>query len=293
MNTELENKTFYKAVFFLVITSFLWSTGGILIKMVSWNPMAISSIRSLIAAVLISIFIRKPTINLSKPQIIGAISYVGTVVCFVIANKLTTSANAILLQYTAPIYAAILGMIILKEKITRLDITVIITVLCGMILFFLDDISYGNIIGNIIAIISGICFACMTVALRYQKEGSPVETTLLGNIITFFIGLPFMFDISIDVQSIIGVVLLGIFQLGFSYLLYSYAIKYVKALEAILVAMLEPLLNPLWVLIFLGERPGFYTVSGGFIVLMSILVRSIILSKRTLNNRTVNKESSC
>ena len=172
--------------------------GRLLIKMVDWNPIAIAGTRSAIAALVIFAFRRNMTFNWGFAQLGGALCYAGTVILFVAATKLTTAANAILLQYTAPIYVALFSYWLLKERITRSDIFTIFAAFGGMILFFLDDLSKGGFWGNIIAILSGIAFAGTALFLRKQKDHSPLESVFLGNVLTFLIGLPFMVRSSPD-----------------------------------------------------------------------------------------------
>lgn len=265
------------AILMLVLTSILWSTSGILIKLISWNPVAISGFRSGIAALLIFLVVRKPKFTWSFYQVGAAVAYVLTVVSFVLANKLTTSANAILLQYSAPIYVAIFGHIFLKERTKIIDWITIFFVVGGMVLFFIDELSVDNMVGNIVAVLSGVFFAALTLFMRMQKDGSPLESILIGNIATAIIGLPFMITSEKpDLTGWIMLILLGVFQLGLSYILYSYAIKYVTALEAIIITVIEPVLNPVWVYIFTGEVPGKWALVGGIIVLISITIRSVI-----------------
>jgi len=262
------------------IASVLWSTGGVLIKYVDWNPMALAGMRSLISSLVILMYIKKPKITKSKAQMLGTISYACTVIAFVVANKLTTAANAILLQYTAPIFVAILGAWVLKEKIHWYDTVSIATVLLGMCLFFVEGINAGNTLGNIVGVFSGFTLACVTLSLRAQKDASSVETTWLGNILTFLVSIPFLFSVEFDIKSIIIVIILGTFQLGTAYIFYVNSLKYISALEAILITVFEPILNPIWVYIFTGERPGIYALIGGIIVIASVLLRSIYVSKK-------------
>jgi drug/metabolite transporter (DMT)-like permease len=262
-----------RAVLFLVIAAVLWSLGGLLIKLVTWNPIAIAGTRSAIAALVMLGFKRRMHFTLSPAQLGGALCYAATVILFVIANKWTTAANAILLQYTAPVYVALLSTWFLKERITRSDLITIFAALGGMILFFLDDLSRGGFWGNIIAILSGIAFAGTALCLRKQKDGSPLESLFIGNIIAFLIGLPFMMHSFPNAAGWLGLLVLGVFQLGFSYILYAEAIKHVTALEAILIPVIEPVLNPIWVFLLLKEKPGAWAVLGGIIVLLSITLR--------------------
>jgi drug/metabolite transporter (DMT)-like permease len=273
------NKARNQAILLLVITSILWSLGGLLIKSVPWNPLAIAGTRSIIAAGVMLLFSRKLRFTWSPAQIGGALAYAATVTLFVIANKLTTAANAILLQYTAPVYTALLGAWLLKEKTSKLDWLTIALVMGGMGLFFVDKLSLGNIAGNICAILSGVTFGATAVLLRKQKDGSPLESVILGNILTALIGLPFMLQSApAGTFSWLCLIILGVFQLGISYILYALAIRHVTALEAILIPIIEPILNPLWVFLVMGEAPGVWALVGGLIVLVSITGRCVIVA---------------
>lgn len=282
------NKEHLKAKGLLLATAVLWSFGGILIKLVNWNPVAIAGMRSAIAALLLLVIIKKPKWIWSKVRIGGIIAYVSTVIFFVMANKLTTPANAILLQYTAPVYIAILGKFFLDEKTERMDWFFISIIIGGMILFFIDDIGGGSLKGNILAILSGISFASNVIFMRKQKDGSPIESIFWGNVFTAIIGIPFMFRSYPDARSWTGLLLLGVFQIGMSYFLYAKAIKNVTALEAVLIPVIEPILNPLWVFLFLGEIPGKWSLVGGVIVLMSVTGKALYTTIKTDRSRKIS-----
>lgn len=281
-----------KAIILLAITALLWSTGGLLIKMVTWNPIAIAGGRSLVAACFMLIFIKSPKIKWSVPFVMGALMYAATVILFVSANKATTAANAILLQYTAPIYIAIFGVWILKERTTLLDWMTIGVVLFGMVLFFLDDLKPGDIIGNTLAILSGISFAFLIMFMRKQKNADPLQSVFWGNVLTALIGLPFMIGGIPDKKSVIGILLLGIFQLGLSYVLYSIAIKQVSALEGILIPILEPIFNPVLVMIAFREMPAKYSIIGGSIIVLAIVLRGVIQVIKNNDKTNVKYENS-
>lgn len=275
--TNNNNSSHKKAIIFLILTALLWSAAGLLIKLVSWNSIAIAGGRSAIAALMMLSIIRRPKIKFNLNLVCGACMYAATVILFVASNKLTTAANAILLQYTAPVYIAIFGAWILKERTRLLDWITIIIVLGGMVLFFFDDLSRGNLLGNILAILSGVSFAFLVIFMRKQKDEAPIESAFWGNVLTALIGIPFMITGGLpDRSSLIGLLLLGVFQLGLSYILYSYAIKHVSALEGILVPIIEPIFNPLWVLIAFGEKPGKWSLVGGFVVIAAIVLRGVI-----------------
>ncbi len=262
-----------KAIMYLFLTALLWSTGGVLIKSVAWHPMAIAGGRSLIATFVIWAVFHKERLSFSRPQWIGAIAYCGCVSCFVTATKMTTAANAILIQYTAPVFVALLGSWFLNEKTSRRDWWTIFIVLSGMVFFFIDKVSAGSMLGNFIALLSGISFATFIVCMRIQKNASPYGSVLIGNIMTFVISLFFWSDISFDYTNVLGILSLGFFQLGLAYVLYSYAIRHVPALKATLITSIEPILNPIWVFLLIGEQPGFFATIGGCIVLGAITIR--------------------
>ncbi|NLK87153.1 MAG: EamA family transporter [Clostridiaceae bacterium] len=280
MKTVVNERT--KSIVFLVITATMWSLGGLLIKSVDTNPMAIAGVRSGISAVIILAATGKPKLNWSFAQIGAALSYTGLVLLFVAATKNTTAANAILIQYTAPVYVALLSAWFLKEKVKLLDWLTIGIVMGGMILFFVDELSMAGVFGNLLAAGSGICFAFFTVFMRMQKEGSPIESVLLGNIITALIGIPFIFTDIPGTAGWINLVVLGVIQLGLPYILYSMAIKHVTALEASLIPVIEPMLNPVWVWLFIGEVPGLWALVGGVIVMAAVTIRCVV----PLRNKT-------
>jgi len=264
-----------KYILIMVLTSILWSSGGILIKLVNVPPLAVSGLRSLIAATIIYIYLRKPKFTWSLYQVLGGVAYASMAVSFVAATRLTTAANAVMLQYTAPIYVAILGSVILKEKVVTKDIIAIVSTFAGVIMFFADSFELGRLGGNILAIVSGFCFALFIVCTRQQKEASPMETILLGNIFTAILCIPFTVGVQYDFGSITGIILLGIIQFGVPYVLYGVAIKHIRAIDAVMIAVIEPILNPLWVFLFMGERPGGWAVLGGMIVLAAITIKSL------------------
>jgi drug/metabolite transporter (DMT)-like permease len=270
-----------RALFYLALTAVLWSLGGLLIKSVNAHPLAIAGTRSAIAAVVILLYIRKPRFTWSFAQIAAAIAYAGTVILFVAANKFTTAANAILIQYTAPIYVALFSAWLLKEKVKAVDWAAIAVVLGGMVLFFLDSLDTKGVLGNLFAALSGLTFGMFAIFMRMQKDASPIESVILGNLITALIGIPFLFQSLPDGQGWLCLGLLGIVQLGIPYILYSEAIKHATALEATLIPVIEPILNPVWVALLLGEVPGFRSLMGGVIVVVAVTLRCVVVSIQT------------
>ena len=261
----------------LLLAALCWSLGGVLIKSIDWPPMAIAGGRSAIAIPVMLLCIGRPRLTFSAAQIGGAIGYALTVALFVFATRMTTAANAIFLQYTAPIYVALIGRWYLGERAHAFDWAVIAVALFGIALFFLDRLTLAGFWGNIVALASGVAFASVALFLRKDKAGSPVASLILGNLIVALAGIPFMLHHSLGPGGGWRLLLLGAVQLGLPYVFYATAIKYVTALEATLIPLLEPVLNPLWVMLALGERPGPWAILGGTLVLGAVLARGALM----------------
>ena len=264
----------------LIIAALMWSLGGLFIKLVNLNPMAITGIRSLGAAVVLLIYIKKPKLYWNRYFFTGVLAYSMMVILYVISIRLTTAANAIFLEFTAPLYVVVFGYFLLNERINRFDIFAMVIIFLGMGLFFMDELSFYGFWGNILALLAGVCLALVTVLIRKEKE-SAFEIVFFGNALTTIICLPFIIEgfsstTQVDWFIIFG---LGIFQLGIPYLLYTTALKYVSALDAILVGMLEPVFNPIWVYIFVGEAMGEWAFIGAALVIIGTLGRVIIKQK--------------
>ena len=272
------------AYILLIGAALLWSLGGLFIKLVDLHPVAITGIRSLGAATVFLLYIKKPKWYWRPYFIGGILAYSAMVILYVISIRLTTAANAIFLEFTAPVWVIIFGYFILKEKVTILDVGIMAIIFIGMGLFFMDELSFTGFWGNIMALVAGVCLALVTVILRKEKEGA-YEIVLFGNGITALICLPFMVDgwQSHLINDWIMIFFLGVFQLGIPYVMYTTALMYVPAIDAILVGMIEPILNPVWVFLFIGERMGDWAFVGGVLVLGGSLGRSYLKYKHSRN----------
>ncbi len=267
--------THTRAVCLLAVAALFWSSGGLLIKLVPWPPLAVAGGRGAVAGIFLLLTIRGLRFSFSRAQVVGAIAYAGCTVAFCTATKLTTAANAILLQYTAPVWVALLSAWLLNERASRADWLTIAAVLGGMTLFFADSLDWSAVLGNSVAVLAGVFFAAMTIALRKQKDTSAAESIILGNALACLIGLPWMVRApALDAAGWGALIALGVVQLGVSYWLYVRAIKHVTALEAVLIPVIEPILNPVWVLLTLGEKPTALALVGGAIVLGAVTWRA-------------------
>lgn len=280
-----------KSIIALLSAAILGSTSGMLVKLIDLNPIAIAGYRSIFAAAVVFLFIRKFSFRMTWNKVLGAISYSSMVILYLSAVKATTAASAILLQYTAPVYIAMLGGWLLKEKAGLRDWIVILFVMAGMVLFFIDKISSGNLFGNALAVLSGIAMAMNTIFMRREKDANPLENVFWGCVLTSVITIPFMIQSVPDRNSLIGLIVLGVFQLGLSFVLYAKAIKNISALESTFISLIEPLLNPLWVFLTIGELPGRLSILGGIIVLTSVTA-GCIKPKRRQASDSLPKQSS-
>jgi drug/metabolite transporter (DMT)-like permease len=264
----------------LIIAALMWSVGGLFIKLVDLSPVAITGTRSIAAALVFLIYLKKPQLYLNRYFIIGVISYAAMMLLYVFSIRLTTAANAIFLEFTAPIYVVILGYYILNERITIFDILSMFVIFSGMTLFFIDELSFYGFWGNIMAAVAGVCLGVVTIMIRKEKE-SAFQIVLMGNILTALVCIPFMFAGLQETASTDWFIIfvLGIVQLGIPYILYTKALRQVQALDAILVSMIEPILNPFWVYIFVGEKMGEWALVGGVLVLSGSIGRAIIKIK--------------
>ena len=271
-----------KAVGQLLLAAVCWSLAGLLFKYVEWPALAVAGVRGIIAAVFLTVFCgHKLHFTWTPVQLGAALAYTACTVLFTLANKMTTAANAILLQFTAPVWVALLGAWLLGERTRRSDWFIIAAVLGGLGLFFYEGLQLHNIAGLLVALASGGAFAVMTILMRKQKDTSPLESIILGNVLGFLIGLPALWSApALPASGWMALGLLGTVQLGVAYLLYAKAIKHVSALGAVLIPIIEPILNPIWVMLVIGEQPSPLAIVGGVIVVGAVALRATLAIRR-------------
>ena len=277
-----------RATLVMVIAAMMFSTGGVLIKLSSWNGVPLNGARSLVAAIVIGgyLFVKEPqTIvpiltkwRITRLQWLGAIAYVATNLTFALATQMTTAANAVLLQFTSPVWVALLGIWLLRERPKWVDWVALVVIFAGMGLFFQERLSAENLQGNLIAIVSGITLAFMVIFLRMEKDGSPATVAFLGNMLAAIIGLPFIIGEPFTTYELGVIAALGIFQLGIPFILYTTAVKHLLAIESILLLTLEPIFNPIWVAIVIAEIPSRQAILGGVIVIGAITLKTVVAS---------------
>ncbi|MCB1024868.1 MAG: EamA family transporter [Acidobacteria bacterium] len=273
----------FPPVLFVVFGVLLWSTGGLFIKLTTLDAVHVNFGRALFASITVGIFIAvKKQLRFDWLVLFSSLFYAATLTAFVYANKNTTAANAIFLQYTAPIYILVFAPLILKEKFRLLDLLTVTVCLIGMSLFFLEAPNAQNKLatnifaGNIAGLISGVCLGLYFIFLRHPRslKFNPALSVLYGNLIIVVFMLPL---ILINPQTpapvdLFALLYLGIFQIGFAYLLFTYGVANgVRSLDASIIGFIEPLLNPVWVFLFIKETPSKWAVLGGLIVISAVV----------------------
>jgi drug/metabolite transporter (DMT)-like permease len=266
----------------IFLCAILWSTNGLFIKLIDLHPFVIAGLRSFVSVLFMT------ALRFSSPRRRkeafklpflwgGGVSYALMMVTFCSANKLTTSANAVLLLYSAPLWAALLGWVLAGEKPKLESWISMAMVMVGLVLFSRDAFKSGSVLGNGLAIFSGICYGANSVFLRIQKDGNPADAMLLAHILTAAAGLPFIFVYppQFNPGNVFSLLFMGIIQMGIASLLFAYGIKRVPAVQAILTSMIEPVLNPVWVLLVTGEKPAFMALFGGGIIIAAVVVSAL------------------
>ncbi|MCE7858756.1 MAG: DMT family transporter [Chloroflexi bacterium CFX2] len=264
-----------KAIFYLVITAVLWSTSGLFVKILDWQPLAILAGRSLFAAVVFLIYLKRLPARFGLWQLLAALMFILTQFLFITSTKMTTAANSIFLQYTGPIYVVLLAYWLLGEKPSRTDYISMFVIFLGLTLFFADRLSPEGFYGNLLAILSGMTGAVMMVSFRAQKDGNPAESNLIAFLVTATCGFPFILKETWTASSWLILAFLGIFQIGFAFIFFTKGIKHIPALEANLIGTLEPVLNPIWVFLFYGESMGRFALVGGLVVLGGVVMSAV------------------
>ena len=264
-----------KSRLLLLAAAALWSTAGAGMKLCGMSALQIAGGRSLIGGLFLLAVLRearrRPTWRIALP----AAAYAGTVILFVLANKLTTAANAIFIQDTAPLWVLLFAAWLLHERPTRGELLAIPVYAVGLALFFLDELSPGHLAGNLVALASGFSFALLIVGMRLAREDGPAAL-VAGNLLAAALALPFWglgpAPRTVDLALL---AYLGLFQLGLAYVCFARGIAHVPAIETSLLVLLEPVLNPIWTFLFAGERPGPWAVLGGGVVLGATVWRTL------------------
>lgn len=262
----------------VLAAALLFSFGGFLIKLTPWNPLAVSSGRSLVAALEILIYMKlrghKPVLN--KAVLIGGAAMGLSSTFYVTANKLTSAANAILIQFTAPIFIILFMWLIFKVKPGKLDITATAVLFSGMVLFFLESLSGHGLLGNVMALLAGITYALVFMMKQFDGADT-VSSVFVGCIIAGVLGLPWLVtEPNLTPVSVAGIVVIGLFQFGAPYICLAEGLKGTPPVTASLISMIEPILNPILAAIVVHERLGVLSLIGAAIVIAGSLIYNVL-----------------
>jgi drug/metabolite transporter (DMT)-like permease len=264
-----------KGVLLVAAAAILWSTGGIGIKAVSDPALKVTFYRSLFAALALMLFLPRDVWarrrwSSTTAFVASIISYAACLTAFVVATKWTTAANAIFLQYAGAIWVLLLSPLVVHEPMRGRDALAIGIALSGMALFFVGRFETRGMAGNAMALLSSVFFAALILLLRREHDASEATVTW-GNVLTALCVFPFVaHDLRLTMQSFAVLLFLGAFQIALAYFLFTRGLAYVTATQASLTGMLEPVFNPIWVFLFLQERPSPFAIAGGAIVLAAI-----------------------
>ena len=254
---------------FVLAAALLFSPCGMLVKLVPWHPLAISAARSLIAGaeLLIYMKLRGHRLVVNRAVLLGGFAMGATSTLYVVANKLTTAANAILLQYTAPIFIILLMWAFFKVRPTRLDVAATAVLLCGVVLFFVDSIGGGALVGNVIALSSGVTWA-LVFMMKQWRGADNLSSVFFGCVFGFVVGLPWLCspDVAWTGTAIGGVAVIGVLQFGIAYIFMAKGLGSTPPLTASLISMIEPVLIPILVALVLRETVGGFALVGAVVV---------------------------
>ncbi len=274
------------ALFFVLAAALLWSTGGLFIKWTTLSGLELSFGRSLFAAITVALFTRHEGFGLNRLTAVASVLYAALLLLFVLATKQTTAANAIFLQYTAPVYLLILEPLVYKEKFRSRDLITVLVCLAGMTLFFVGKLRPQDVTGNLLALASGLCFALYVLLLRHAKARrvNRASSVIYGSLLLVIFAAPAGLAAipRLTRHDVLVVLYLGVVQIGLAYTLFTVAMaRGVRSLDAGIIGYIEPVLNPIWVFLVLGEKPSGWALLGGVIIIVAVVSHMLLDARET------------
>lgn len=281
-----------RGTLYVFLSAVLYSIGGLCIKLIPWSGIAINGARTAIALVVIGLYLaatkHKPRLN--RWVVLGALAVCGTNTLYAVANKLTTAANTIVLQFTAPIFVILFSLLIFRKRPGRLDVMACVFVLGGVLLFFIESLSAGGMLGNALALLSGVSYAGVFL-LNDLPDSDAIASVFWGDVLSAAIGLPFLArETDFSPSVLTAVLVLGVFQVALAYILLTEGLKTTPAVTASLVSGIEPVLNPILVAVFYHETIGPLALAGAAIVISGVVIYNILLIKHTQKALSYGKE---
>ena len=270
-----------KGTMCVFLAAVLYSIGGLCMKVIPWGGTAINGARTAIALIVIGAYliIVKHPLRLNRWILLGAVSVFATNLLFSIANKMTTAANAIVLQFTVPIFVMLFSLLFFKRKPTKLDLIACIVVFGGIVFFFADSLSMGGGLGNAIALLSGVTYAGVFM-MNDMPHSDAISSVFWGDVLSAVVGLPFLVrETDFSFVPILSILILGIFQVALAYILLTIGLRTTPPVTASLVSGIEPIMNPILVALFYGETMGTFAVIGAVIVILGVVIYNVLKTR--------------
>ncbi|MDY3905184.1 MAG: DMT family transporter [Lawsonibacter sp.] len=272
-----------RGTLFVCAAAVLYSIGGLCIKVIPWNGMSINGGRTAIALLVIGgylIWTRHP-LRLNRWVLLGALSVFGTNALFSVANKLTTAANAIVLQFTVPIFVMLFSALFFRKRPGRLDLAACAVIFGGVLFFFVDSLSMGGGLGNLIALLSGVSYAGVFL-MNDMPDGDAISSVFWGDVLSALAGLPFLLrETQFTRTALVSLVVLGVFQVGVAYVCLCIGLKTTPPVTASLVSGIEPVLNPILVALFYGEQIGGFAMVGAAVVIVGVVGYNVLKGRQS------------
>lgn len=278
---EADKRTRQRGVLFVFIAAVLYSIGGLCIKVIPWNGMSINSARNIVSVLVVGgyLLLTRHKLRFNRFIALGALCVCGTNVLFSLANKMTTAANTIVLQFTAPIFVILLSIMFWRRKPKKLDVITCLIVLAGVLCFFIDGLEMGGMVGNVLALLSGLSYAGVFL-LNDMPDSDPICSVFWGDVASVIVGFPFLLQETEFTAIAVGsVIILGAFQVGLAYILMCIGLRTTPAVTASLISGIEPILNPILVAVFYGEPVGSMALMGAVIVIGSVIIYNVLKAK--------------
>ena len=278
----MTGQTTHKGVLFVAASALLYSFGGLCIKLIPWGGMAINGARTAVALVLIGgyLILVKHPLKFNRWVLLGAVSVFSTNALFSVANKMTTAANVIVLQFTVPIFVMLFSLMFFRRRPKKLDLGACVVVFGGIVFFFLDSLQMGGGLGNVLALLSGVTYAGVFM-MNDMPDSDAISSVFWGDVISACTGLPFLFmETEFTPVAIGSLLFLGLFQVGLAYVLLCIGLKTTPAVTASLISGIEPILNPILVAVFYGEEMGQFALIGAAIVIVGVVGYNVLRAKQ-------------
>ena len=267
---------------FVAAAAVLYSIGGLCIKVIPWNGMSINGGRTAIALLIIGgyMVVSRHPLRFNRWVLLGALAVFATNSLFSVANKLTTAANAIVLQFTVPMFVMLFSALFFHRKPGKLDLAACAVIFCGVLCFFLDSLSMGGGLGNLLALMSGVTYAGVFL-MNDMPDSDAISSVFWGDVLSALVGLPFLLsETQFTAEALFSLAVLGVFQVGAAYVCLCIGLKTTPPVTASLISGIEPVLNPILVALFYGEQVGGFAMMGAAVVIVGVVGYNVLKERQ-------------